>query len=203
MATQADLRWLLRRLMDRSMLSLVAVASGMVIGCAVPGESLSPPVAPASQGVRLSVPFFPDDSDQCGPVALASILAYWGKPGHPGELQKEVYMPAIRGSLPLDLLTAAQARGLNATSYRGSLNSIIAEIDAGHPLIALLNSGRWMFSQGHFVVITGYDTKRGGVYVHSGMSADLFMPYEQLVAAWNKTDRWTLRLLPANQGRSM
>lgn len=178
-----------------------AAAVGTMISCAVPvGSPPAPPPYNKSEVRHLAVPFFPDDSDKCGPVALASILGYWGKSATLRDLQEEVYLPAIHGSLPLDLLTAAQARGLDATSYRGSLSNIIAEIDMGHPLIALLDSGHWIFSQGHFVVITGYDALREGVYVHSGTSADLFIPYESLLAPWNKTGRWTLLVIPPNHG---
>jgi ABC-type bacteriocin/lantibiotic exporter with double-glycine peptidase domain len=176
--------------------------AGLNIGCAVPVGSPQASLLHQSD-VRLVVPFFPDDSDKCGPVALASILAYWGKSAPLRDLQDEVYLPALRGSLPMDLLAAAKARGLDATSYRGSLSNIIAEINEGHPLIALLDSGGWIFSQGHFVVITGYDALREGVYVHSGTSADMFIPYERLLAPWNKTDRWILRAIPANQAGAM
>jgi len=175
-----------------------AAAAGTIISCAGPGAP-DAPLPFKSEGRRLAVPFFPDDSDKCGPVAVASLLAYWGKPARPRELQEEIYLPTIRGSLPVDLLTAAKARGLDATSYRGSLSNIITEIDAGHPLIALLDSGHWVFSQGHFVVITGYDALREGVYIHSGMKAYSFMSYDRLVTTWNKTDRWTLRVTPQNQ----
>jgi hypothetical protein len=179
-------------------------AMGTMMSCAVPvGFPLAPLPYNKSDVQRLAVPFFSDDSDKCGPVALASILAYWGKSAPLRDLQEEVYLPAIRGSLPMDLLTAAKARGLDATSYRGSLSNIIDEINEGHPLIILLDSGHWIFSQGHFVVITGYDALRGGVYVHSGTSADVFIPYERLLTPWIKTDRWTLRVIPANQGSTM
>ena len=175
-----------------------SAAASTIIGCAGPG-ALDASLPYNSEGRRLAVSFFADDSDQCGPVAVASLLAYWGHPARPRELQEEVYLPTIRGSLPMDLLTAVKARGLDATSYRGSLNNIIAEIDEGHPLIALLDSGHWVFSQGHFVVITGYDALRRGVYAHSGTSADSFIPYDDLLATWNKTDRWTLRVIPQHQ----
>jgi ABC-type bacteriocin/lantibiotic exporter with double-glycine peptidase domain len=179
-----------------------AVAAGTMMSCAVPVGTPHTPLPYKSEARHLAVPFFPEDSDQCGSVALASILAYWGKPAQPGHLRDELYLPAIRGSLPLDLLTAAKARGLDATSYRGNLSNVISEIDAGHPLIVLLDSGHWIFSQGHFLVITGYDALREGVYVHSGMNADLFLPYERLLNPWNKTNRWTLRVIPANQRES-
>jgi len=181
-----------------SIVILCTTFAGATISCAGPDRAGSP-LPYQSESRRLAVPFFPDNSDKCGPVAVASLLAYWGHPARPRELQEEVYLPTIRGSLPMDLLTAVKARGLDAISYRGSLNDIIAEIDDGHPLIALLDSGHWVFSQGHFVVITGYDALRRGVYVHSGTSAHSFIPYADLLATWNKTDRWTLRVIPHNQ----
>jgi Peptidase_C39 like family len=187
------------------LLSPIAVVIGCaatlstIMSCAVPARAPSAPLPYKFEFQRLAVPFFPDDSDKCGPVALASVLAYWGTSASLKDLQEEVYLPAIHGSLPMDLLTAAKTRGLDAASYRGSLSNIIAEIDDGHPLIALLDTGHWIFSQGHFVVITGYDALRGGVYAHSGTSADMFIPYERLLAPWNKTDRWTLRVIPADR----
>jgi ABC-type bacteriocin/lantibiotic exporter with double-glycine peptidase domain len=177
-----------------------AAAVGTNMSCAVPVGSPPAPLSYQSEVHRLAVPFFPDDSDQCGPVTLASILAYWGTSAPLQDLQDEVYLPALHGSLPMDLVTAAQARGLDAMSYRGSLSNIMVEINKGHPLVALLDSGYWIFSKGHFVVITGYDALRGGVYVHSGTSADLFIPYERFLDPWNKTGRWTLRIIPAHDG---
>jgi ABC-type bacteriocin/lantibiotic exporter with double-glycine peptidase domain len=156
---------------------------------------------PTAQTNRLSVPFLPDDADHCGPVSLASVLRYWGDASSIDQLNKEVYLDSIRGALTLDLVSAARARGFHTTSYRGDVYNLQAEIDAGHPLILLLDSGFWIFSRGHFVVITGYDSQRGGVYMHSGKEPNRFMSYDRLFAGWNKTGRWTLRILPQVKGK--
>lgn len=202
MAFDPDLALIVPRIARTSMRVISALTvAGMMSSCAMPA------LAPSSLLDRfewhlLPVPFFPDDSDQCGPVALASILAYWGKPSEPADLRKEIYLPAIRGTLPTDLVMAARKRGFDTTSYQGSLSNLITEIDAGHPLIALLDSGFWIFSQGHFVIITGYDPLREGVYIHSGTSADVFMRYERFLAGWDKTNRWTLRAVMPEKGIS-
>lgn len=142
------------------------------------------------------VQFFPDDTDQCGPATLASILTYWGVSTDPMALKGEIYLPRLRGTLPIDLLLAAQAHGLRAESYAGSLDNVRSELEAGHPLVAFLNLGYKIFPQGHYVVITGYDDQRQGVYVHSGLERDEFLPYERFLRSWEKTGRWTLRILP-------
>lgn len=146
--------------------------------------------------VHVVVPFYPDDTDQCGPATLASVLTYWGIPSNPQALKEEVYLPRLRGTLPIDLLLAAQAHGLRAEFYSGSLDNVRAELKAGHPLVAFLNLGYTVFPQGHYVVITGFDDQRQGVYVHSGLEQDLLLPYERFLRSWEKTGRWTLLVLP-------
>jgi ABC-type bacteriocin/lantibiotic exporter with double-glycine peptidase domain len=143
-----------------------------------------------------SVPFFPDDTDQCGPATLASVLTYWGVPSDPVTLKGQIYSSRLRGTLPIDLLLAAQAHGLKAESYKGSLDNVRSELEAGHPLVAFLNLGFEFFPQGHYVVITGYDDQRQGVYVHSGLERDEFLSYAHFLRSWEKTGRWTLRILP-------
>jgi hypothetical protein len=148
------------------------------------------------QVVRVVVPFFPDDTDQCGPATLASLLAYWGITSEPAVLRAEMYRPQLRGTLPIDLVLAAQARGLQTEGSSGTLERLKAELDARHPVVALLNLGWAVFPQGHYVVITGYDERQQGVYMHSGLARDLFVPYANFFINWEKTGRWMLRVQP-------
>ncbi len=150
---------------------------------------------------QLDVPFFPDRTDQCGPSALASVLAFWGHPVDSSALKKEVYTARLKGSLPVDLLLAAQNAGFKAHLYDGSLPDMRAELVAGHPLIAFLNRGTSLLPVGHYVVITGFDEKRQGVYLHSGSRQNDFVPYKRFSKDWNKTDRSTLLILPPNEDR--
>ncbi|MDE3118842.1 MAG: C39 family peptidase, partial [Nitrospirota bacterium] len=150
---------------------------------------------------HIPVPFFPDDKDQCGPATLASVLTFWGVPTDPQDLRKEVYTPRLGGALPMDLLLAAQARGLDTAIYSGGLDDLKSELAAGHPLVALLNLGSALFPQGHYVVVTGYDDRRQGVYVHSGPLRDDFVPYERFLRSWEKTGRLTLLVLPDENRR--
>ncbi len=152
---------------------------------------------------HIPVPFFPDDKDQCGPATLASVLTFWGVPTDPQDLRKEVYRPRLGGTLPMDLLLAAQTRGLDAAIYAGGLDDLKAELAAGHPLVAFLNLGSSLFPQGHYVVVTGYDDRRRGVYIHSGPLRDDFVSYERFLRSWEKTGRLTLLVLPGeNHGKA-
>ena len=165
------------------------------MGCSI-RVSVTDPLLGESRAPQLRVPFFADSSDQCGPAALASVLVYWGSFAPPEALREEIYLRSIRGSLGLDLLMAAERRGYEATSYLGSITRVVEEIDAGHPIIALLDTGSWIFSKGHFVVITGYDLSRRGIYVHSGSTSDQFVSFDAFIDAWKTTGYWTLRIVP-------
>jgi ABC-type bacteriocin/lantibiotic exporter with double-glycine peptidase domain len=145
---------------------------------------------------RIVVPFFADGTDQCGPATLASILTYWGVSTEPRVLKKEVYLPQLRGTLPIDMFLAAQAFGMKVESYNGTLENLRSELNSGHPLVAFLNLGYKLLPQGHYVVITGYDDQRQGVYIHSGLEPDKFVSYERFLKDWKKTGQWTLLVLP-------
>lgn len=157
-------------------------------------------VAPNDPGLlHMAVPFFPDDTDQCGPATLASVLTYWGIPTNPWTLKEEIYLPRLKGTLPIDLVLAAQSRGLKAEIYQGSLDNLQSELAQGHPVVALLDLGFAIFPQGHYVVVTGYDDQRRGVYVHSSLDKDVFVSYERFLPGWDKTGRWTLLVTPSER----
>lgn len=159
-------------------------------------NNASEPGAPVASRVHFIVPFFPDNTDQCGPAALASILTYWGIPSDPRTLRDEIYLRRIRGTLSIDLLLAAQSRGLQAEGTSGTLHRLKTELAAGRPVIALLNLGWIIYPQGHYVVLTGYDDQRQGVYLHSGSVRDAFVPYPLFLAKWEKTGRWMIQARP-------
>lgn len=152
--------------------------------------------SPFDRRVHLIVPFFPDETDQCGPATLASLLTYWGISSDPRTLKEEIYLRRIRGTFSIDLLLAAQSRGLQVEGFGGTLEQLKAEVAAGHPVVALLNLGWAIFPQGHYVVVTGYDEQRQGLYVHSGLVRDVFVPYAEFLDNWDKTGRWMLRAQP-------
>ncbi len=202
----------MRRTERISAVVMTGLGTLLLIGCAgfsSPGSAeshrgtkskqiLRPTGHPSALGhvVHIVVPFFPDDTDQCGPATLAGVLAYWGVPSSPEALKEETYTPRLGGTLPIDLLLAVQARGLQTEGASGSLDTLKAELDANHPVVALLNLGWAVFPQGHYVLITGYDERRQGVYMHSGLSRDVFVPYARFLADWEKTGRWMLRIQP-------
>lgn len=167
-------------------------AAVLLAGCAASGPSR----APKGRGALVAVPFFPDATDQCGPSALASVLGFWGKPAAPAELREEIYRKKLKGALTVDMLLAARRRGLTVETANGSLDSVKTELDAGRPVLAFVNVGLRIYPVGHYLVITGYDEERRVIFAHSGRKRDRPISYASFDKQWEKTNRWTLAILP-------
>jgi predicted double-glycine peptidase len=157
----------------------------------------APPVSsrPETGRVLEEVPFFPQEAYQCGPASLASVLNYWGLRTTPQEIAEEIFSRGARGTLNLDMVLYVQRKGLKAKQDRGSPESLKRNIDAGRPVIVLVDLGFWVVRQGHFMVVVGYT--EDGVVVHSGREQRKFIPWSPFLKSWEKMKFWTLVVNPS------
>ncbi len=147
--------------------------------------------------VLLKVPFFPDKTDQCGPATLAGVLSFWGKASDPEQIRQEMYLAKLKGTLPMDLVLTAESHGLKTKMTRGDLSILRAEIQAGRPILAMLNIGFLVVPVNHYVIVTGFDDQRQGLYMHSAGKENQFIPYKKFLRAWRKADDWALLARPS------
>lgn len=141
-----------------------------------------------------NVPFFPQEDYQCGPASLAAVLSYRGVSITPAEVARAVYSRSARGTLNIDMVLYAQSRGLRASQYKGGLDDLRAQIDAGRPLIVLVDYGFSVIRADHFMVVIGYNNE--GVVVNSGRNEEEFIARDDFLKAWEKTGYWTLLVQP-------
>jgi hypothetical protein len=181
---------------------LTALLCGLALlaGCTSPrleGDHDRTMRPPGDEGPHLAVPYFPDRRDQWGPASLAGVLSFWGKPTTPDDVRKEVHFPKQPGSVALDLKYAARKRGLEAEMRNGgSLKGLMGELDAGRPMMVLLDIGvRWAPVRA-YVTVTGYNTWLHGVYAHWGPKKDFFLSYKQFDGEWKRAGRWFLHVAP-------
>lgn len=165
----------------------------LAVAHAAPSAAMPSPTAVVIGGV----PFFPQETDGCGPAALASLLAYYDQPVELGALTAELVHPALRGTLPLDLEQAARRRGFGVEVASGNLDGLRAAVRAGRPVVALLNLGTAFAPRGHFVVVVGFDDARGQLRLHSGLAPYTEYAYARFLAHWQKTQNWQMALIPA------
>jgi hypothetical protein len=136
------------------------------------------------------VPFFPQEQFQCGPAALATVLAASGVSVTPEALVPRVYLPARRGSLQTELI--ATARQFDRIPYviDPSLETIRAEVRAGRPVLVLQNLGWRSLPRWHYAVVVGTDAATRALILRSGTNARLSMTERRFMAAWDRGGRW-------------
>jgi ABC-type bacteriocin/lantibiotic exporter with double-glycine peptidase domain len=145
-----------------------------------------------------SVPFYPQETYQCGPTALAMVLNWTDADVSPQELLPQVYTPVRQGSLQPALVSAARRRGRLAYPIRG-VNSLLQELAAGHPVIVLQNVSLSWFPRWHYAVVIGYDLSEGQVTLHSGKYAKRRIEWSLFIRTWKRADHWGLVVLPTSR----
>lgn len=145
------------------------------------------------------VPFFPQKAYQCGPAALAMTLNWAGAKVTPDELAPKVYIPKKHGTLQVELIAAARRYGMLAYVTRPKLADILEEVDAGHPVVVLLNLGLSWYPVWHYAVLVGYDLPHQKVVLNSGKNHEMRMPMSTFEHTWARSDYWALLTLPPSR----
>jgi tetratricopeptide (TPR) repeat protein len=140
-----------------------------------------------------TVPFFAQEEYQCGPAALAMALNAAGIAATPDALTEQVYIPARKGSLQVEMLASARRHGLLAYELAPELKDVLAEVAAGNAVIVLQNQGLWSFHPyWHYAVVIGYDLEKKQVLLHSGTRARRAMAMGLFEFLWIDGRRWAM-----------
>lgn len=171
-------------------ISLILAALPCLFSCAA-----SPHLNSArSPHLIQNVPFFPQETYQCGPASLAGVLNYWGTPVSPDEIAIEIFSPSAKGTLNIDMVLYAQKRGLKADSYQGSVKDLKEKIDSGFPLIVMVDYGLGVVRQNHFMVVVGHD--KNSIIANSGRERLKAISLKGFINSWKRTKFWTLWITP-------
>jgi Peptidase_C39 like family/Tetratricopeptide repeat len=144
------------------------------------------------------VPFFPQLEYQCGPAALATVLASAGVKTTPDELVPQVYIPDRKGSLQVEMLAAARRHGMVSYALAPRFEDLLREIAAGTPVIVLQNLG--LFTAGwHYAVAVGYDYGPGTLVLRSGTLERDVLPFAAHEVVWMRSGYWAMVAVPPDR----
>ena len=157
---------------------------------------LAPLFIPAGASAQaltvLDVPFIAQSELLCGGAAAAMVMRYWGERG----IDADAFLPLVDrragGIRTAALVDDLHGRHWSAVAVQGSAARIDTELDAGRPVIALIEERRGTY---HFVVVVGHND--AGVVFHDPARA----PFRVASTAefdrrWAATERWMLIVTP-------
>ncbi|MGQ0653918.1 MAG: PA2778 family cysteine peptidase, partial [Betaproteobacteria bacterium] len=143
------------------------------------------------------VPFFPQKEYQCGPAALATVLASAGARVTPDELVPQVYLPARQGSLQVEMLAAARRHGMVSYQLAPKFEDLMREVAAGNPVIVLQNLG--LVDGWHYAVAVGYDYDPGKLILRSGETEREEMRFFVHEFVWRRSGYWAMVAMPPDR----
>ncbi len=138
------------------------------------------------------MPFFPQSEFQCGPAALATVLAHAGAPVTADDLVREVYAPGLRGSLQPELLGATRRRGFipYVIEPEAGAGALAAELAAQRPVLVLQNLGIDRVPVWHYAVVVGFVGDQ--VILRSGTEQRRIERGPRFLRSWQRGERWAL-----------
>lgn len=201
-STRSD-RHRLYRLQNTRLLAGVLLCGLLLAGCSTaPYTRQLATSQPADLPVRHTieqVPFFPQTRYQCGPAALATVLATHGIDVTPDTLVDLVYTPALQGSLTEEMTAAARRYGMLAYPLAPSLADMLDEIAHDRPVLVFQNLGlRWL-QKLHYAVAVGYDLDANELVLRSGTTRQRRMPLDTFEHTWARGGYRAWVMLPAGE----
>jgi len=142
-----------------------------------------------------SVPFYPQQSYQCGPAALATLIDYQGRQLDFEDLIRKVYIPDRKGSLQIELIAASREYDLIPYVLATELDTVLHEVNAGRPVLVLQNLGVSWYPQWHYAVIVGYDLNAEELILRSGETKRYRLNLFTFEYTWQRGRRWSMILL--------
>lgn len=141
-------------------------------------------------------PFFPQRDYQCGPAALATMLAFRDIDVVADDLTERVYIPQRKGSLQLEMVATARSYGALAYRLAPRLSAIVQEIDAGNPVLVFQDLSLLLWPQWHYAVAIGYDLDASELILRSGTQSRRTTRFSAFERSWKKAGHWAYVVMP-------
>jgi len=175
---------------------LIAAGLGLLSGCANSVGHMMAELDGRLSPVELDgVPFHSQVTDQCGPAALPTVLNDSGIAVSPEELRSRVYIPGRQGALQLELLAAARQFGRVPYAIDPTMAALVAELDAGRPVLVLQNLGATLAPIWHYAVVVGYLPGEKRMVLRSGDHRRLQVKAKTFARSWRRGEFWGVVVL--------
>lgn len=150
---------------------------------------------PAESVELADTPFFPQAVNECGPAALATVLAASGVATTPEALEPILYLPGRQGTLQAEVVAAARRHGRVPYPLAPTLDALLNTVAAGTPVLVLQNLALAAAPRWHYAVVVGFDTRDDTLMLRSGTERRLVMSAAEFDRSWKLAQRWALAVV--------
>lgn len=164
----------------------------LLLASCTSGPPLQDYTLPAASVELVATPFFPQQRYQCGPAALATVLAAGGVVVTPEQLTPYVYLPGRRGSLQAEMVAATRRHKRIPYILRPSLDDLLKEVSTGTPVLVMLNLGVKLLPRWHYAVVIGYHVPSDSLLLRSAARERRRMSRARFQGAWLRADNWAM-----------
>ncbi|WP_181919511.1 PA2778 family cysteine peptidase [Alkalilimnicola ehrlichii] len=165
----------------------------ILAGCASLDRQAPGELAPPPEPIELAdVPFFPQTEHQCGPAALATVLAWSGVETDAETLSPQLYIPAREGTLQHEIVAQARQHDRLAYQIPAEPQALLAELAAGNPVLVLQNLGLNWLPYWHYAVVVGYDPEADHFILRSGTHKRHTTARRTFDRTWARSNRWAI-----------
>ena len=147
------------------------------------------------------VHFYRQEENSCGPAALASVASFWGQQVDVEQIKVRVYLPELRGTLPMDMERYMREAGFRTSSFSGTLDDLKARVRKNVPVICLLDLGFSLYRRPHYVTVIGFDDMNRAIVAHDGLTANKVIGYDNFLKEWGRAGNWMMVALPGTLSR--
>jgi hypothetical protein len=185
-------KWLILGVIQASICCVLFCCS---LSCAPHALQTRPDWEPKTESVRIrNVPAYEQDLHQCGASALASALCWSGIKTSPESIVPLVYDPKRKGTLQSSLISASRRQGMVGFPLRGP-DTLFKELQAGHPVLVLLNKGLTWWPVWHYALVCGYDGPNQKIIMAGGKPNKERVAWSSFQRMWQRADEWGLLVL--------
>lgn len=189
----------LKATLSQGGLSFLVLGVLFLSGCASTPQTtrlLDQPGKLPQQQELTNVAFFPQDEYQCGPAALATLYQANGLNITPTELVPEIYLPARKGSLQVEIIASSRRHDRIAYRIEPDLRSLLSEVNAGNPVLVLQNLALSWVPTWHYSVVVGFDLPRQEIILRSGTEKRHVISLGTFEHTWARSHYWGIVILP-------
>lgn len=175
----------------------------MLGGCAL-FESLQQP-APGIAGELTGVPHYSYGELWGGPTAVAMALNYNGAEARPEAIAEQAFTAADGDSLNAEMLAAPVYYGQLGILTPPTAEALKQELEAGLPVIVLLDVGWLGFTDWQYAVVIGYDAGSDEVVIRRADKQREVSSWTWFERQWSHSNYWAMvavapGTLPASVG---